>query len=158
MFCRIVRYFLPAILVVALGGIFGCGGGSGGGNPQPPVTNITGSWEGEAKDPGVTGNYWYPVEFTFVQNGNYVEGVSSWPGLARFKGTIDGTVLTIEGTDVYAYITSDGEGAKEIRGSYTSGGVPGGAAAADGTGATASVGGGQTAVFYLRRVSDFGIL
>jgi hypothetical protein len=152
MLSRTRKYLLPALLVVGLCGIFGCGG-SGGGNPQAPVTDITGTWEGEAKDPGVTGNYWYPIEFTFVQNGNSVSGISSLPGLARFKGQIDGTVLTIEGTDIYAYITSDGQGGKEIRGSFTSAGVPAAAGAA-----AAVAGGGQTGVFYLRRVSEYGIL
>ncbi|NQT84898.1 hypothetical protein HQ563_17915 [bacterium] len=155
MLSRNVKYLLPGLLFVAFCGIFGCGGGGGGGNPLPPVTDITGTWEGEAKDPGVTGNYWYPIEFTIRQNGNTVTGISSLPGLAQFKGKIDGNVLTIEGTDIYAYITSDGSGGKEIRGSFTSSGIPGGGAA-DGMAATA--GGGQTAVFYLRRITEFGIL
>jgi len=158
MLSRIVKYLVPALLLAAFCGTFGCGGSGDGGNPQPPVTDITGTWEGEAKDPSFTGNYWYPIEFTFVQNGNDVSGISSLPGLARFRGRIDGTVLTIEGTEIYAYITSDGAGGKEIRGSFTSSGAPGGGAAADGTVAAATAGGGQTAVFYLRRISEYGIL
>lgn len=138
---RTLKYLFAALLLVSFCGIFGCGSGGGGGNPLPPVTDISGTWEGEAKDPGVTGNYWYPVEFTFVQNGNSVSGISSFPGLARFTGKIDGNVLTIEGTDIYAYITSDGKGGKEIRGSFTSSGALG-----------------QTAMLYLVRVTDGGIL
>jgi hypothetical protein len=159
MLSRTVKYFPLAVLLVALCGITGCGsdGGDGDGNALPPVTDISGTWEGEAKDPGVTGNYWYPIEFTFHQNGNAVDGISSLPGLARFTGKIDGNVLTIVGTDVYAYITSDGTGGKEIRGSFTSSGVPAGGAATNGTTMT-TAGGGQTAVFYLRRVSEYGIL
>jgi hypothetical protein len=137
MLSRTVKYLLPAILFVAFCGIFGCGGGDGGGPLRPPVTDITGTWEGEAKDPGVSGNYWYPIEFTFNQQGNKVSGISSLPGLARFSGRIDGNVLTIEGTDIYAYISSTGE---EIRGSFTSAGIVG-----------------QTAVFNLYRVTDGGI-
>ena len=147
-----MKHFLSPLLLVALCGITGCGGGGGnGGNLLPPVADITGTWEGEAKDPGVTGNYWYPIEFTFLQNGNDVTGISSFPGLARFKGRIDGNVLSFEGTDIYAYVSSDGE---EIRGSFTSAGVPGAAAA--GTTTTSTVGG-QTAVFYLYRVTTGGI-
>ena len=138
---RTLRYLFPALLLVGFCCIFGCGSGGGGGNALAPATDISGTWEGEAKDPGVTGNYWYPVEFTFVQNGNRVSGISSFPGLARFEGKIDGNVLTIEGTDIYAYILSDGTGGKEIRGSFTSSGALG-----------------QTANFYLRRVTDGGIL
>lgn len=151
MFYRIARYLAGLLLLTGLCGIFGCSGGSGDdGNALPPATDITGTWEGEAKDPGVTGNYFYPIEFTFVQNGNKVSGTSSFPGLARFTGKLDGYVLTIDGTDVYAYITSDGEGNKEIRGTFTSAGTAG-------TG-TAAGSGGQTATFYLRRVTEFGIL
>ena len=151
MFYRIARYLVGVLLLIGLCGIFGCSGGSGDdGNALPPVADITGTWQGEAKDPGVTGNYFYPIEFTFVQNGNKVSGTSSFPGLARFTGKLDGYVLTIDGTEIYAYITSDGEGNKEIRGTFTSAGVPG-------TG-TAAGSGGQTATFYLRRVTEFGIL
>jgi len=151
MFDRAIRYLLGAFLLTAFCGILGCGsGGNGGGNPLPPVTDITGTWEGEAKDPGVTGNFFYPIEFTFVQNGNRVTGISSFPGLARFKGKIDGNVLSIEGTDIYAYITSDGQGNKEIRGTFTSSGLPGGV--------DVPATGGQTATFWLRRVTNFGIL
>lgn len=137
MLSRNLKYLLPAILFVAFCGIFGCGGGGDDGNLLPPVADITGTWEGEAKDPGVTGNYWYPVEFTFNQDGNKVSGISSFPGLARFSGRIDGNVLTIQGTDIYAYISSDGE---VIRGSFTSAGMAG-----------------QTAVLNLHRVTDGGI-
>ncbi len=150
---RTLRYSVVAVVVMAFCGILGCGGGGDGGKLLPPVTDITGSWEGEAKDPGVTGNYFYPMEFTFRQNGNTVTGVSSFPGLARFKGKIDGNVLTIEGTDIYAYISSDGA---EIRGTFTSSGMPG--AAATGTTAGTSAGGGQTAVLYLQRVTTGGIV
>jgi len=145
MLSRTLRLFFQSASLACFCAILGCGGG-GGGTLKPPVVDITGTWEGEAKDPGVTGDYWYPIEFTFFQEGNRVSGISSLPGLARFEGKIDGNVLTIEGTDIYAYISVDG---KEIRGSFTSSGVPGEAGAA---------GGGQTAVFYLNRVTDGGIL
>jgi len=151
MFGRAVKYFLGVFVLITFCGILGCGsGGGGGGNPLPPVTDITGTWEGEAKDPGITGNFFYPIEFTFVQNGNSVTGISSFPGLAKLKGKIDGNVLSIEGTDIYAYITSDGQGNKEIRGTFTSSGLPGGV--------DAGTAGGQTATFWLRRVTNFGIL
>lgn len=126
--CRTVKYVLPWVVLVALCGILGCDGGDGGGNLRPPVADISGTWEG----PEGTN-----MEFTFVQSGNKVSGVSSLQGLARFSGTINGNVLTIEGTDIYAYISSDG---KEIRGSYTSAGIAG-----------------QTTAFNLRRVADGGI-
>ncbi len=147
---KALRYLLGTFLLIGMCGVFGCGSGGDDGASLPAVTDITGTWEGEAKDPGVTGNYFYPIEFTFVQNGNSVSGVSSFPGLAKFKGKVDGYVLTIEGTDIYAYITSDGEGNKEIRGTFTSAGIP--------AGAEAPAGGGQTATFWLRRISEFGIL
>ncbi len=138
MLSRNVKYLLSAILFVAFFGIFGCGGGGHNQSLLPPVADITGTWEGEAKDPGVTGNYWYPIEFTFVQDGNKVSGISSFPGLARFSGRIDGNVLTIDGTDIYGYVSSDGE---EIRGSFTSAGIAG-----------------QTAILNLHRVTDGGIV
>jgi hypothetical protein len=150
MFGRVIRCFFGVSLLTVLCVIFGCDGGGGGGNPLPPITDITGTWEGEAKDPGVSGNYFYAIEFTFVQHDNSVSGTSSFPGLAKFNGKIDGYVLTIEGTDIYAYITSDGQGNKEIRGTFTSGGLAGG------TDTVAT--GGQTATFWLRRISEFGLL
>jgi len=151
MFYRIVRYGVGLLLLSVLCGILGCSGkGDGDDNLAPPITDITGTWEGEAKDPGVTGNYFYPIEFTFMQHDNVVNGTSSFPGLARFRGKIDGYVLSIEGTDIYAYITSDGLGNKEIRGTFTSAGTAG-------TGTAAGTGG-QTATFWLRRISEFGIL
>jgi hypothetical protein len=144
---RTLKFSSSALLLMALCGILGCGGGGDDGNLRPPVTNLTGTWEGEAKDPGVTGNYWYPIEFTFRQSGNTVTGISSFPGLARFTGKLDGSTLTIEGTDIFAYLSRDGN---EIRGSFTSSGMPGGGDAT--TGGTTTVVGGQTATFYLQRV------
>lgn len=153
MLYRIVRYFVGLTLLTALCTMLGCSGGGGGDdNLARPTTDLTGTWEGEAKDPGVTGNYFYPIEFTFVQKDHVVTGTSSLPGLARFRGEVDGSVLTIEGTDIYAYITgaSDGTGTYEIRGTFTSAGTAG-------TGTAAGTGG-QTATFWLRRISEFGIL
>lgn len=149
---KIFKCLVSAFVLAALFGMFGCGGGGNGGNPLPAVADITGTWEGEAKDPGVTGNYWYPIEFTFRQNDNTVTGISSWPGLARFKGKIDGNVLTIEGTDVYAYISADGA---EIRGTYKSTGT---VTTAGATATTTTVLAGPTGVFYLQRVTTGGIV
>jgi len=153
MLARTVRSVVAASLMMGLLVIFGCGEGGGKGSPLPAVTDITGTWEGEARDPTVSGNYFYPIEFTFRQNANTVTGVSSLPGLGRFRGTIDGNVLTIEGTDVYAYISADGN---EIRGTFTSSGK----AVTTGTGGTAAttIAGGQTATFILNRVTVGGIV
>ncbi len=149
---RTSKCFAAALLLVTLSVILGCGGGGGKANLVAPVADITGTWEGEARDPNVSGNYFFPIEFTFRQNTNTVTGVSSFPGLARFRGTIDGNVLAIEGTDIYAYISSDGS---EIRGTYTASGTT--VTTTTGGTATAATSPGQTATFYLNRVTTGGI-